>query len=57
MKEIWSLLTWMSLGKEKYIEELKHYRHGGLGDVKIKRYLIDVLEEELAPIRRRRETG
>ena len=44
-------------GKEKeYIEELKeHYRHGGLGDVKIKRYLIDVLEEELAPIRRRRE--
>ena len=44
-------------GKNKeYIEELKeHYRHGGLGDVKIKRYLIDVLEEELAPIRRRRE--
>ena len=56
MKEIWSLLTWMSLGKKEYIEELKeHYRHGGLGDVKIKRYLIDVLEEELAPIRRRRE--
>lgn len=44
-------------GKDKeYIEELKkHYRHGGLGDVKIKRYLIEVLEEELAPIRRRRE--
>lgn len=44
-------------GKEKEkIEELKaHYRRGGLGDVKIKRYLIDVLEEELLPIRTRRE--
>ena len=43
-------------GKDKaYIEELKeHYRRGGLGDVKIKRYLIDVLEAELAPIRARR---
>lgn len=43
-------------GKDKaYIEELKeHYRHGGLGDVKIKRYLIDVLEAELALIRARR---
>ncbi|KAF1296588.1 tryptophan--tRNA ligase [Enterococcus sp. JM4C] len=44
-------------GKDKEkIEELKaHYRRGGLGDVKIKRYLIEVLEEELAPIRARRE--
>ncbi len=44
-------------GKDKEkIEELKaHYRRGGLGDVKIKRYLIDVLEEELLPIRTRRE--
>lgn len=43
-------------GKDKaYIEELKeHYRRGGLGDVKIKRYLIEVLEAELAPIRSRR---
>ncbi len=32
-----------------------HYRRGGLGDVKIKRYFIDVLEEEFAPIRARRE--
>lgn len=39
-----------------HIQELKdHYRRGGLGDVKIKRYLIDVLEAELAPIRKRRE--
>jgi tryptophanyl-tRNA synthetase len=44
-------------GKDKeYIQELKdHDRRGGLGDVKIKRYLIEVLEEELAPIRARRE--
>ena len=43
-------------GKDKaYIEELKErYRRGGLGDVKIKRYLIEVLEAELAPIRARR---
>lgn len=41
---------------KEYIQELKdHYRRGGLGDVKIKRYLIDVLEAEFAPIRARRE--
>lgn len=38
------------------IEEMKeHYRRGGLGDVKIKRYLINVLEEHFGPIRTRRE--
>ena len=31
------------------------YQHGGLGDVKIKRYLIDVMEAVLEPIRTRRE--
>ncbi|OWP36103.1 tryptophan--tRNA ligase [Limosilactobacillus fermentum] len=37
------------------VQELKdHYRHGGLGDVKIKRYLMEVLNAELAPIRQRR---
>ncbi len=37
------------------LDSLKeHYRKGGLGDVKIKRFLAAVLEEELAPIRRRR---
>ena len=37
------------------IDELKeHYRRGGLGDVKCKKLLIAVLEEELAPIRARR---
>lgn len=38
-----------------YVEELKaHYRKGGLGDVKVKRYLNEVLQAELAPIRARR---
>ena len=38
------------------IEQLKeHYRRGGLGDVKLKRRLIDVLENIIGPIRQRRE--
>lgn len=41
--------------KEK-VQELKdHYRKGGLGDVKIKRYLNEVLQARLKPIRARRE--
>ncbi|MDE6139781.1 MAG: tryptophan--tRNA ligase [Alistipes sp.] len=31
-----------------------HYRRGGLGDVKVKRFLLAVLEELLTPIRERR---
>lgn len=38
------------------LDELKaHYRRGGLGDVKVKRFLEAVLQEELAPIRERRK--
>ena len=37
------------------LDELKeHYQRGGLGDVKIKKFLNNVLQEELAPIRARR---
>lgn len=37
------------------LEELKaHYRRGGLGDVKVKRLLIAILNELLEPIRERR---
>ena len=32
-----------------------HYQKGGLGDVKIKRFLNQVLQEEIRPIRERRE--
>lgn len=38
------------------VEELKaHYRKGGLGDVALKKRLIDVLENILGPIRERRK--
>jgi tryptophanyl-tRNA synthetase len=47
---------------EKYLpeyanlDELKaHYERGGLGDMKVKRFLNEVLQETLAPIRERRE--
>lgn len=37
------------------LDELKdHYRRGGLGDVKVKKFLDKVLEETLEPIRARR---
>lgn len=32
-----------------------HYRRGGLGDVKVKKFLNNVLQSELAPIRERRK--
>ena len=41
--------------KDKVAELKEQYRAGGLGDVKIKRYLNEVLEAELGPIRSRRE--
>ena len=38
------------------LDELKaHYQRGGLGDVKIKRFLNNILQEELKPIRERRK--
>ena len=39
----------------KTIAEMKeHYQRGGLGDVKTKRYLLEILDRELTPIRERR---
>ena len=41
----------------KSLDELKdHYRRGGLGDVKIKKFLNNVMQEELRPIRERRKS-
>ena len=38
------------------LDELKaHYTRGGLGDVKVKKFLNNVLQEELEPIRNRRK--
>lgn len=38
------------------LDELKeHYQRGGLGDVKIKKFLNSIIQEELAPIRAQRK--
>lgn len=38
------------------LDEMKeHYQRGGLGDVKVKKFLNNVLQSELAPIRARRK--
>ncbi len=40
----------------KNLDELKdHYEKGGLGDVKVKRFLYDVIEDTLRPIREKRK--
>lgn len=38
------------------VEEMKaHYTRGGLGDMKVKKYLNEIMQAELEPIRKRRE--
>lgn len=38
------------------LDELKaHYQRGGLGDVKVKKFLNNIIQSELAPIRERRK--
>ena len=41
--------------REKFEEMKAHYERGGLGDVVVKRYLNEVLQDILKPIRERRE--
>lgn len=44
------------LPEYKNLDELKaHYQRGGLGDVKVKKFLNNVIQKELAPIRERRK--
>jgi len=44
------------LPEYKNLDELKdHYERGGLGDMKVKRFLNDVMQEVMEPIRKRRE--
>ncbi len=44
------------LPEYKDLDELKaHYQRGGLGDVKVKKFLNNVMQETLRPIRERRE--
>ena len=41
--------------REKFNEMKSHYEQGGLGDMACKKYLNEVLQETLAPIRERRK--
>lgn len=44
------------LPEYKNLDELKaHYQRGGLGDVKVKKFLNNVIQKELTPIRERRK--
>lgn len=40
--------------KDEIANMKEHYQRGGLGDVKTKKYLLDILERELEPIRKKR---
>ena len=51
---VFTYLDAFGTDKEAIAEMKDHYQRGGLGDVKVKRYLNEVLEAELAPIRARR---
>ena len=51
---VFTYLDIIDSDKQKVAELKEHYQAGGLGDVKIKRYLNEVLEAKLGPIRERR---
>ena len=52
---IFEYLDIFDVDKEKVSELKQQYRHGGLGDVKLKMYLFEVLNILLTPIRTKRE--
>ena len=44
------------LPEYKNLDELKqHYTRGGLGDIKVKKFLFEIINKELTPIRARRQ--
>ena len=52
---VFAYLDVFAKDKQK-VEEMKaHYKKGGLGDVAVKMYLVEVLDEILKPIREKRE--
>ncbi len=51
---VFAYLDIFAKDKEKVAEMKAHYQRGGLGDVAVKKYLIEVLDEILKPIRERR---
>ena len=52
---VFSYLDVFAPDQETVAEMKEHYRRGGLGDMAVKRYLNDVLQNLLEPIRHRRE--
>ena len=52
---VFTYLDIFDTNKAKVAELKEQYQAGGLGDVKIKRYLNDILEAEFRPIRERRQ--
>lgn len=51
---VFSYLDAFDPDKEGLAEMKAHYRSGGLGDVKVKKHLLAILQEILEPIRQRR---
>ena len=51
---VFTYLDVFGTDKQKIKELKSHYTQGGLGDVAVKKYLIEVLNEILTPIRDRR---
>ncbi len=51
---VFSYLDVFDTNKDHVAELKAHYQRGGLGDVKVKRYLLEILEAKFAPIRDRR---
>lgn len=52
---VFTYLDAFDTNKEQVALLKEQYKHGGLGDVKVKKYLIEVLDELLTPIRERRK--
>lgn len=52
---VFTYLDHFATNKDEVKTMKEHYKKGGLGDVKVKRYLNDILQETLKPIRERRE--
>ncbi len=52
---VFTYLDHFSTDKKMVAELKEHYQRGGLGDVKVKKYLNEVLQEILKPIREKRE--
>lgn len=51
---VFTYLDIFATDKTAVAEMKAHYQCGGLGDMKVKRYLLEVLEAQFAPIRERR---